>query len=366
MLDRLLAPFFAQLALKVGWIITLWIGLLLAAAAIFSRGRLRDFLSSLGQLVAAVVTSPFAYLRKAVLALCDYGRRGNAVFGGTDQFLLSRLVVFLDAGVVLLSLGVLAGGIVESFEVLVPPAEVREALARTEEALVQQMRRLEETKRQVSDLDKAWTAEGAKIEKAFREPREKVQRAEKQVRARIESQIVPETPLSSAIEAAKQAITNQGEPDSETAAAYTRNSARSWLWYLDGPGQEALTSWTESWYREAIASIELREVSAESLRAQKQPNYGQLSAEKSDLESQIQATTTSRDELRREARLRFGPAFRQLVMAAVSLLALVWWLGLLLEALGLALHLTNDVRRLREKIVIEEGVLVVQVPTPEG
>lgn len=46
MLDLLLAPFLALFALKVGWIVALWIGLVLIAGAIFSGGRLRDLLAS--------------------------------------------------------------------------------------------------------------------------------------------------------------------------------------------------------------------------------------------------------------------------------------------------------------------------------
>lgn len=366
MLDRFLAPLVGQLALKVGWIVALWIGLVLVAGALFSGGRLRDLLASLGQLVAAVVTSPLAYLRKTVLSLCDYGRSADTAFAGTDQFLLNRLVVFLQAGVVLLSLGVLAGGIVESFDALVPPAEVREALAKTEATLLEQQKQLDDATKQVADLDKAWEAEGAKIEQEFRQAREKTIRLEKQTRARIDAEIPPDTPLANAIAAARQTVSNQSEPANESAAGYTRNASRSWMWYLDEPGRVVLTNWTESWYREAIAGLELRQISNESLRAGKQPNYAELANQKAELESTVQATTASRDDLRNQAKLRFGPAFRRLVAAAVSFLGLVWWLGLLLEALGLALHLTNDVRRLRERIVTPDVPPTGELPVREG
>lgn len=363
MLDYLLAPILAQFALKIGWIVALWMGLVLIAGAILARGRLRDLLASLGQLLAAVVTSPLSYLRKTVLLLCDYGRRGDAAFAGSDQFLLNRLVVFLQAGVVLLSLGVLAAGIVGSFDALVPPAEVREALAQAEERLLAQQKQLDDVTKQIADLDKAWEAEGAKTEQEFRQAREKTIRLEKQTKARIDAEIPPDTPIANAIAAAKQTVSNQGDPDSESAAENTRNASRSWMWYLDETDRVVLTNWTESWYREAIAGLELRQVSTESLRAGKQPNYAELAGQKAELESTVQATAASRDDLRNQAKLRFGPAFRRLVAAAVSILGLVWWLGLLLEALGLALHLTNDVRRLRERIVTQEGSPVAEPPS---
>lgn len=262
MFDRFLAPLVGQLALKIGWIVALWIGLVLVAGAVLSGRRLRDFLASLGQLMAAVVTSPFAYLRKTVLSLCDYGRRGDMVFAGTDQFLLRRLVVFLEAGIVLLSLGVLAGGMVECFDTLVPPAEVRVALRKTEEALGQQRNQLDEASKKVADLDKAWEAEGTKVEQEFRQAREKTIRVEKQTRTRIEAGIPADSQLVNAIAAARETVSNRGEPDSQGAAEYTRNASRSWLWYLDEPGRVVLTNWTESWYREAIAGLELRQVSS--------------------------------------------------------------------------------------------------------
>ena len=83
-------------------------------------------------------------MKNAVLTLAEYGSKGETEFSHSKQYLLNKLLLSLQAILVVFAIAVLASSLVVGWNQMMPPKELRLAITQMEESIKKQRDQLSE------------------------------------------------------------------------------------------------------------------------------------------------------------------------------------------------------------------------------
>ena len=320
-----------------------------AFAALFANGR---FAVGLGRVLASIVATPFLFIRRAVGAVLGHSSDAEERYRASDQYLLNKGMLVLQAVVIVLAVGMLAAAVVVTWNSWVPPAEVRRAAREYSGEVEAQRQKLGEADAAAAKLDGEWAQREKAIVGAYRQDRQaRVDQTAKERRG-IEANV-----RSSRAEYAVSTLQRLTETTTRRSID-SRNDIRrakreldwqvSSSWYsLQGWGQ-TLRRWNELWESGALAQFELSTLSIEELRKADQPAYAETKKVR-DHEAERLATMEELLASHREAAsLKWKAAFFRALAAFVTFLLFVWLAGALIEGGWMAIRVADDVRRIRQ------------------
>jgi hypothetical protein len=346
-MSELIAVFMQHLV----WALVLWVVFFVAFAALFAGSQLASFAGGVARVLAAIVISPFVFMRRAVQSVLRFSRTEEEAYRASDQYLLNKAMLVLQALVIVIAIGVLSAGAVGTWNAWVPPAEVRREAKEFAKRVEEQRATATTANAALAKLDAEWTLKSDIVITNFRREREERKAAaQKNMVATNEIFATYGSPQAREkfAEMQQYGLQVEASPNNIRNAKSRLDSMVSYTWGLASWEQQTLRAWNERWETKALAEFELANVPVDALRNQEQPTYAEVKGA-SESESSKLASMEERSKLLSEAAsLKWKKATWTALGAFVTFLLFVWLWGALIEAGWLAIRIADDVRRMRE------------------
>lgn len=335
------------------WFVALNLFALLFAglAFLFARGRIGSLLLGFLQVIASIVTSPFVYMQRITSRMADFGDKGDTQFRSSRLYLVNKLLIALHAVLIISALSGLAVTALMAWEAFRPAKELRDGEAAIEERLATERKELAPLAARVNLLDEEWKTKRQALVDNFRKERQ--QRLDAAVRENesIQSAASADAELQSPFLSIRNHLDNNSEP--RTVEDIERNHDAVIQFVNRAPisddARRQLTRYAGNWRTKMTMIMELGRVSEDDLRAQIQTDYRETKQSATALSERVRSD--EQDLARIRAAMQYSPgAFLLRVLAGlVGFLFTIWAFGLFIEVFSLAVHLADDVRKLRER-----------------
>lgn len=333
------------------WGLMLFVVIFTAFTALFANGRLIAFASGLGRVLASMVVTPFLFIRRAVAAVLGHTSDAEARYRASDQYLLNKGMLVLQAVVIVLAVGVLSAAVVVTWNTLVPPSEVRRAARDYAGEVETQRKKSADAAAAVTKLDAEWSQKQPAAVAAYHQARQSsiasAQKGMKNIETSVRSAGGPNGIAT--LQGLKEAVASGsiGSYDDVHRMKRRLDSIVYNNWYWIGDWRPTFERWNELWQVTAYAEHQLATFSINDLRNAEQPSYAELSATR-DREAE---TLTQMEQIlaqhREAASLKWKAAFFRAFGSFLTFLMFVWVAGALIEGGWMAIHVADDVRRIR-------------------
>ena len=333
------------------WALMLWVLFFVVFAALFAGRRLTTFAAGVARVLAGIVTTPFVFMRRAVQGVLRFDRTQEDAYRASDQYLLNKAMLVLQAMVIVIAIGALAAGAVATWNAWVPPAEVRREARELRKRVVDQRATSSTASSALAQYETEWTKKADAVIAKFRREREARKAAAlKNIAATEEIFAQYGSPRGKEKFAELQAYTQRvaPSPDDIREAKDRLDRMVAYSWGLVGWEDQTLRAWNERWETKALAEYELANVPVDVLRAEEQPGYPEAKTAAERESAKLASMEEQSRQWDEAASLKWKAAAWRLVRAFVTFLAFVWLSGALIEAGWLAIRIADDVRRMRE------------------
>lgn len=331
------------------WSLLLFVVVFVTFTIIFARGQITRFVAGLSRLMWSVVSSPFVFLERATGDVLTFTRDEEQRYRASRQYLLNKAMLVLQMTIILIAVGALSAGVVQTWNVLVPPSAVRRDAREYSEKVVAQRTTAQNEANAVAKLDREWAAVQEAVIAAYRKERTDLLAAVESESETIARELSSSTnPNVPAVFAEMKKRADEPFDDIEQAKrSITRVIYQYWYW-LDEASRQSTQRWTDLWAMKARANLELSQVSSEELRRIEQPSYAEVRGKSegaAETLARMEYELTQREEA---ASLKWKQAAWRGVLSFVTFLFFVWVTGLLVEGGWLAIRVADDVRQMRE------------------
>ncbi len=331
--------------------IIVFLVLLIAIAYIVARKRSVSVFSGLLLVLVSLFSSPFVYLKKAILALADYRSNERTDVKQTRQYLLGKLLFALEALLVILSLVLLATGFVSGWNQLVPSKQLRESIGTLEDGLKKLNAELRETEPSVKEMENLWSTRRDSLIRAYN--------AERNHKAEI--MIAQNSELANRIstsgDTAQQALNDirsyhsqneyLGEASlyepvmSEIVSYVQRQNLSPELTTL-------LLNYNDNWYAQMLSRFDTQTLSEKQLGFAVFPAYHNRQQRLEVVKEMIPAQEKDLEQMRSEVRYNFEAFGLQIVLSLLEFVLFVWLVGLVIEWIGLGVDVAANVQKIQE------------------
>jgi hypothetical protein len=322
-----------------------------AIAYFFARDKSVAVFSGLILIALSLFYGPFIYLRKAVLGLADFSAKRKTEFVQTRQYLLNKLLLLLQAVLVILSIAILAAGFVSGWNQMMPSKQLREAISSTEGDLKRLKSELQEIEPTVKQMETVWSTRRDSLISVYNAERAHI--GERMIAQNIDLA----NRINAGSDTAQQAL-------NEIRNYYTQNE------YLDSPLQyeplitEAmhyierqslsdepktfLFNYINNWYTQMLSRFEIRLLSESQLRFAVQATYHTRQQRLDNLKETIPAQEKELAQFRTELGYNFGALGVQILFTLLQFILFVWLVGLVIEYLELVIDTAANVQKIQE------------------
>jgi len=326
----------------------IWLLLCAILVGIFARDDAGRFFVGMLRIVASVFYSPFVFLRAAIQRVVLFAT-GEADFVGSEQYLLNRLMLTLQAIVIVISVASLAAGGVMTWNALMPPEEARDAVKLLSSNLEATQKRSADADSAVARADQEWTSSKKMAIDEYAASRRKTIDSLRTANDELIPLINGAGGYAPSILSTIQLAAVSGDP-SETArrARQMESTVSSYFYYVDDTTRSRLRSWISNWERQETVKYEMSHSSEQVVREALHPEYSGLVEQKSRLASEETSLEAQLKTAREEAALRWSGALWTLLRTGGSFIVLVWLFGLAVEGAWMLIRVADDVRKIRE------------------
>lgn len=349
-----MSELFAAFRQHLIWGLMLWVLIFTAFTALFANGRLIAFAVGLARVLGSIFATPFRFIRRAVTSVLGHTPDAEARYRASDQYLLNKGMLVLQAIVIVLAVGVLSAAVVVTWDVLVPPSEVRRAARDYARDVESQRKKSAEAQATIASLDTEWSQKEQAAVAAYRQARETSVNDAQKAMANIESSAQTQggPNVVSTLQNLKETVAGRSmdSPDDIQRMKRRLDSIVYQNWYWVGNWQGTLNQWNEHWQNKAYAEYQLASLSLAELRNAEQPAYAEAAGTR-DREAEVLAEMEAALVRHQEAAsLKWKAAFFRALRSFITFLLFVWVAGALIEGGWMAIHVADDVRRIRESV----------------
>jgi len=326
----------------------IWLLLCAILVAVFARDDAGRFVVGMLRIVASVFYSPFVFLRGAIQRVVRFAT-GEADFVGSEQYLLNRLMLTLQAVVIVIAVASLAAGGVMTWNALMPPDWAREAVKRLSSDLESTQKRAADAETAVSRADEEWAKSKKAAMDEYVASRRKTVDSLRAANAQLVPLINGTGGYAPSIFNMVQSAAGSGDRSvTERRARQMESTVSSYYYYLDDTTRSRIRSWISNWERQETLQYEIANGNEGVIRDALHPDYSGLVEQKSRLAAEVTSLDAQLKSARDEAALRWSGALWTLLRAAVSFVVLVWLLGIAVEGAWMLVRMADDVRKIRE------------------
>jgi hypothetical protein len=329
--------------------VALFLVLFAVIAVAFARERFLHLLLGFIRNLGSVFYSPFIYLRKIVLELCDFGRTGDSGLLFSDQYLLNKVLIALKAAIILLAIGGLAASFTAAWEATLPPQALRDAIDQLEESSAKGQTELATARARVEQMDSAWQQRRQTLIEQFKTERLQQAQTAASDNDQIEKSARGSSSMAQALESIRSYLAQNESADNAVQLDRIRDTALQFLGRLSlsDSDQRQLTQYVNNWQRGRLAKIQMDSVSESQLRSQIQPDYVDVKNRASSLASQTQGEARELAQLKSQITYHPELGFAALVSGVFGFIFTIWIIGLLVESVAFTGALADDVKKIR-------------------
>ena len=319
---------------------------------LFARDKFVSMLSGLFRIIISFFYSPFIYVKKAMLSLAEYGIKGETEFIKTKQYLLNKLMISLQAVLVVVSIAVLASSLVSGWNKMLPPKYLRESISGIEEELVKQKAELRELEPNVKLMDTAWNSKRDSLISVYTLERNRKNESLSAENAELSKRI---SQLGSTIEQSFLQIRNyHSQNESHTIPSQFESVKNEIKNFIDRAvpqeSKELFFKYNDNWYALMLSKLETTNFSEEQLRSAVQPTYSDLKNRLDYLNQTIPSQQKELAQLQAQVKYDIKALFLQLLYGICQFIILVWAVGLFIEALWLGIHVAANVQKIQNDL----------------
>jgi hypothetical protein len=322
-----------------------------AIAYFFAREKSVAVFSGVILIALSLFYGPFVYLKKAVLKLAGHGAKKRTEFEQPKQYLLDKLLFMLQALLVILSIAILAAGIVSGWNQTVPSKELRVAISTTEDELQKMRIELREVEPAAKQLETVWSTQRDSLMKGY-----------KTERAHIGETMMAQnndlaTRINASSDTAQQALSEikyyHAQNEYRTSPSEYEPIMIEIKNYLDrqilSPEvKNLLLNYNDNWYAQVLARFETRTLSEGQLRFALQPAYHNRQQRLDYLKETIPSRENELAQFRAELKYNFGALGVQILFTIFQFILFVWVVGLVIESLELTVDTAANVQKIQE------------------
>lgn len=329
-------------------LVIVWLLLVAVLSAFVERRQLPQLGRAFLRLFQMIVTSPLAFARKTVEEFCERHQEEERTSLTSDQYLFRKLVLGLKGIMVLASFGLLAFGLVGAWKIL-PTKDQFKTVASLTEQIKDNQQRLPLLETELLNLEAAWRTP-KRPKASWQVPQLEVQA--QQASARQEEawkQILASPRLSDLLGDGQLVIPAPAMPLSEQAVERATSSVRDSLAsYLSAEESPLLENWLNAWAHHVQA---LRTLRSEEwfVRIKNQDGYNQAVTAYLATYGALLSKPGELEDLKVTILERRIGAIQAFLLTLGAFLGLLWFFGLSVEGLSLAIRLAGDVREIRRR-----------------
>lgn len=319
-------------------------------AYLFARGRFLPLLRGFGRVILSFFICPFSYLRAAVLSMADHGADAGADVPASKQYLLNKLMLTLQAALVLASVAVFAWSVTDGWNSMLPPKLLRTSIRELDKAVIQKTADLQKLEPAVKQLEDAWKGQREAQMESFTTGRgikiEQLGKANLDLAARIKN-VDPQTKMLFAkieeFHARNAGDLSAGELEE------CLNSLNAYMERLNlaGDAKALIQSYNENWGQIKRLKIEIDNMSERQVRTAAQPAYETMAAQLAEIKRDLPVQGKQLALWRSEVKYQPEKLLLSVLYGALKLILLVWLFGLLIEILWSAINVSSDVRKIQ-------------------
>lgn len=322
-------------------------------AYLLARDKFVSLLYGFFRVIISFFYSPFIYMKKAVLSLAEYGTKGEGEFIKTKQYLLNKLMLSLQAVLVVLSIALLASSLVSGWNQMLPPKDLRVAISNLEEELGKEETELQQIEPNVKQMDAAWSNQRDSLIGAYN-----LEHARKNQAALAENADLADhiSRLGAAVEQSFLQVRNYYSQNESFDRAFqferVKTDVKDFIDRLGAPqeAKELMLKYNDNWYALMLSKLETSNFSEAQLRSVVQSTYSNL---KDRMDYINRATPYQQQELTRlQAQVKYDikALFFQFLYGVFQFILLVWAVGLTIEALWIAIHVAANVQMIQDNL----------------
>jgi hypothetical protein len=320
---------------------------------LFARDNFFSVLYGFFRIIISFFYSPVIYMKKAVLALAEYGIKGEVEFMQTRQYLLNKLMISLQAFLVVISIVVLASSLVSGWNQMLPPKDLSERILSLETELGKEKPELPQVEQNVKRMEDAWLNQHDSLVKAYNIERTGKRETISAENADLANRI---SQIDSTIHESFIELKNyHSQNEHYSSASQFENIKIEIEDFVNRLGVSEETTglmlkYNDNWYALMLSTLEISDLSESQLRFVIQPTYNNL---RNRLDYLTQTIPTKQEELTRlqaEVKYEIKNFFMEILYGILQFILLVWVMGLLIESLWLAIHIGANVQKIHDNL----------------
>ncbi len=320
--------------------------LLIILGTLFARKKIGWALFGIIKSIGSLIYCPFLYIQQRLLSLADFAQKKEIAETDGKQYLLNRFMIFTEAIVVVVSLAILASGLIISWDVFVPPKALRDQIKELETRIDTCDEALALVSPRVDRIENLWTVKKDEYIKMYKARRGKdVIKAENEKKT-IEIQYIGDNFL----ERVNRLLTQRMYYFTKDNIERVKSDAQNFLSSASVNNQQKnkFSRYIDDWYIIKMIELENQRYSEEDYKNTIFPAYSSLKIQSNSLTAELQNSKAQLEYLRPSASYHWGNFLFGLLSALILFIISVWVLGLLMEAMGLGVDVAMNVRDLRK------------------
>lgn len=320
-------------------------------AYFFARGKSMALLSGLMLIFLSLFYSPFVYLKKAVLELAGHSAKRKTEVVQPKQYLLDKLLFMLQALLVIVSIAILAAGIVSGWNQMLPSKELRGTISATGDELQKLRVELQEMEPAVKQIETVWSAQRDSLIKVYNSERAHIG----EMMIALNNDLA--TRINSSSDTAQQALSEikyyHAQNEYRTNPSEYEPVMTEIKNYLDRQTlspevKTLLLNYNDNWYAQMLSRFETRALSEGQLRFALQPANYNRQQRLDYLKETIPSREGELAQFRAELKYNFGALALQIVFTILQFILFVWVVGLVIESLELTVDTAANVQKIQE------------------
>jgi len=339
-------------------LLTNWLSFLIVFFLLFTviaylldRDKVGDMYLGILRVIYSLFYSPIIFLKKSILNLANFGRKGEKEYIPSKQFLLQKIVLFLETILVIISISFLVSGIIIGWNSFLPPLELRTARNNTEASLEDTKDKMGKISLTYQNLNKYWDSKkDSLISSRIGVNKDKLKKLEAKNK-NLSQKFNNDTEINETYNIIKDYLDRN---DYSSSLGGYENIKDQVISHVDGLsiGQNKineLKNYAENWYKIKAINYELGSFSEEDLRNEIQPNYREIEINYDRFSEHIANLESDLIYYNENIKYDILSLIKSIIISTLTAFLYIWIIGLMIEAINLSIDIANNVRIIREK-----------------
>lgn len=323
---------------------------------LFAREKTGEALLGIAKSIASFFYSPFIFIKNAILELADFANRKEESYQGSKQYLLNKILLLSQTFLIIISILILAQGVITSWNAFLPPKYIRDSISSTEENLDANKKRQNEITPFIEQMDSEWNSKREQLVKDFKTDRQKRINQSQSNNTKIESDLSNDNSINQLFFSIKNYLF-QNESAGASRLERVKNDAIEYVnrQNISESYKTSLLNYINNWDIILLSQIELKTLSKSNLRNSVQPNYNSLKNEQENILQAIATLESSLSSLKIQAKYNFDFLLLGLLVTLITFVLYIWIIGILIELLWLSVDIASNIRAIKNQKKVNGG-----------